>query len=252
LVTVTVTAPALPVGLLAVIVVLFTTAMLEAAVLPNLTVAPEAKLPPVIVTDVPPVVEPLFGDTLLIVGCVLVALALRLTVAVGFVAALLFTVNAPVLEPAAVGTNRTFSVAVCFGFRINGKAAPDNEYPVPLIDAELMVNAAVPVEVIVTGRDAFKPNATLPKFRAVELIVHCATAGVAGEPVPAENDAICMTHGPEEVNVAVALLLPAAVVTLSSTMPPSGEVMPRDVYPLPGAAVSVATVFAPMTNSLAR
>jgi hypothetical protein len=67
-VTVTVTAPVLPAGVVAVMVVLFTTATLVAAVLPNVTVAPAAKLVPVIVTAVPPVVGPLFGDTPVTVG----------------------------------------------------------------------------------------------------------------------------------------------------------------------------------------
>ena len=69
LVTVTVTAPALPAGLVAVIVVLLTTTTFVAAVLPNVTAAPAAKFVPVIVTAVPPEVDPLFGDTLLTVGC---------------------------------------------------------------------------------------------------------------------------------------------------------------------------------------
>jgi hypothetical protein len=67
-VTVTVTAPALPTGVVAVIVVVFTTVTLVAAVLPNVTVAPVTKFVPVIVTDVPPAVGPLFGLTLLTVG----------------------------------------------------------------------------------------------------------------------------------------------------------------------------------------
>jgi len=67
-VTVTVTAPALPAGVVAVIVVAFTTATLVAAALPNVTVAPVTKLVPVIVTAVPPAVDPLFGLTLLTVG----------------------------------------------------------------------------------------------------------------------------------------------------------------------------------------
>jgi hypothetical protein len=67
-VTVTETAPALPAGVVAVMVVLFTTTMLVAAVAPNVTVAPAAKLVPVIVTAVPPAVEPLFGDMLVTVG----------------------------------------------------------------------------------------------------------------------------------------------------------------------------------------
>jgi hypothetical protein len=68
LVTVTVTAPALPAGVVAVIVVPFTTTTLVAAVLPNVTVAPEAKFVPVIVTAVPPEDEPLIGLILLTVG----------------------------------------------------------------------------------------------------------------------------------------------------------------------------------------
>ena len=67
-VTVTVTAPALHAGVLAVMVVLFTTTTLVAAVPPNVTVAPAAKFVPVIVTAVPPDVDPLFGDMLLTVG----------------------------------------------------------------------------------------------------------------------------------------------------------------------------------------
>jgi hypothetical protein len=67
-VTATVTTPALPDGVVAVMVVLLTTTTLVAAVPPNVRVAPAAKLVPVIVTAVPPVVDPLFGDTLLTVG----------------------------------------------------------------------------------------------------------------------------------------------------------------------------------------
>ena len=67
-VTVTVTAPALPAGVVAVMVVPFTTTTLLAAVGPNVTVAPAAKFVPVIVTAVPPAVDPLLGETLLTVG----------------------------------------------------------------------------------------------------------------------------------------------------------------------------------------
>ena len=67
-VTVTVAAPTLPAGVVAVIVVPFTTTTLPADVPPSVTVAPAAKLVPVIVTGVPPSVDPLFGLTLLSVG----------------------------------------------------------------------------------------------------------------------------------------------------------------------------------------
>jgi hypothetical protein len=63
-VTVTVTAPGLPAGVVAVIDVLLTTTTFVAAIPPNVTVAPEAKLVPVIATAVPPVVGPMLGLTL--------------------------------------------------------------------------------------------------------------------------------------------------------------------------------------------
>jgi hypothetical protein len=67
-VTVTVAAPAVPAGVVAVMLVPLTTTTLVAAALPKVTVAPEAKLVPVMVTAVPPEVDPLFGDTLVTVG----------------------------------------------------------------------------------------------------------------------------------------------------------------------------------------
>jgi hypothetical protein len=67
-VTVTVTSPALPAGVVAVIDVLLTTTTFVAAVAPNFTVAPVAKFVPVIVTAVPPATTPLFGLTPLTVG----------------------------------------------------------------------------------------------------------------------------------------------------------------------------------------
>jgi hypothetical protein len=68
LVTVAVTAPALPAGVAAVISVPLTTTTLVAAAPPNFTVAPAAKFVPVIVTAVPPDNDPLLGLTLLTVG----------------------------------------------------------------------------------------------------------------------------------------------------------------------------------------
>ena len=60
-------APAAPAGVVAVMLVLSTTTFV-AAVPPKVTVAPVAKFVPVIVTAVPPAVEPLLGSTLLTVG----------------------------------------------------------------------------------------------------------------------------------------------------------------------------------------
>jgi hypothetical protein len=78
-VTVTVTAPALPAGVVAVIVALFTTTTLVAAVPPNVTVAPATKFVPVTVTAVPPPVDPAFGLTLLTVGAVGAALTVNVS-----------------------------------------------------------------------------------------------------------------------------------------------------------------------------
>lgn len=79
-----------------------------------------------------------------------VPVPLRLTGTVGLVDALLLTVSVPVAAPTAVGANFTLSVTVCFGFNVIGNVAPDTVKPVPLIVAELIVSADVPVEVTVT------------------------------------------------------------------------------------------------------
>ena len=47
---------------------LFVTVTFVAATEPNFTVAPVTKFVPVIVTAVPPIVEPVFGDTPVTVG----------------------------------------------------------------------------------------------------------------------------------------------------------------------------------------
>jgi hypothetical protein len=121
---------------------------------------------------------------------------------------------------------------------------------VVLFTTTTLVAAAVPN---VTAAPAAKfvppivtdvPPATGPLF-GLTLV----TVGSGPETFP--NATICITHGPAELNVAVALLLPAVVTTLSSAMSPSGDVMTRDVNPLPAALVVVATMFAPKIKSLA-
>ncbi len=67
-VTVTFTVPALSAGLVAVICVAELTVALPLLVAPKTTVAPEMNPVPVIVTDVPPAVDPVFGLTLETVG----------------------------------------------------------------------------------------------------------------------------------------------------------------------------------------
>ena len=67
-VTVTVTVPTAPAGDVAEMVVLFSTVTLVAALVPNVTMAPAAKLVPVMVTAVPPLVGPVLGPIPVTVG----------------------------------------------------------------------------------------------------------------------------------------------------------------------------------------
>ena len=67
-VTVTSTVPATPEGLVAVIWVALTTVTAVAALAPKLTAVAPVKSVPVIVTGVPPTVEPLVGETLVTAG----------------------------------------------------------------------------------------------------------------------------------------------------------------------------------------
>ena len=62
------TPPATWTGVVAVIEVLLTNLTLVAAVVPKVTVAPEAKFVPVMVTDVPPLTDPKLGETDVNVG----------------------------------------------------------------------------------------------------------------------------------------------------------------------------------------
>ena len=59
------------------------------------------------------------------------------------------------------------------GLRVSGKVAPEKLKPVPLMVAELMVTAAVPLEVRVTGRVEEEPSVTLLKIRLAVLSDSC-------------------------------------------------------------------------------
>src|SRR5262249_17872269 len=111
--------------------------------------------------------------------------------------------------------------------------------------------AAAPANVTVAPLAKFVPVIVTAVPPAVGPLLGDTLLTVGTGPETAENVTICMIHGPAAVNVAVALLLPAVVTTLSSAIPPLGDVTTRDVNPLPAAPVSVATMFAPKINSLA-
>jgi hypothetical protein len=121
----------------------------------------------------------------LIINCGLVAalpVPLRLTTAVLLVDELLSIVNCPDASPVAVGSNCTFRVTDCLGFKVTGNVAPDILNPFPLSVPELIVTGAVPVEVRVTGcfDDVF--TVTLANVKFAVLSVNCGL--VTGKPVP--------------------------------------------------------------------
>jgi hypothetical protein len=107
---------------------------------------------------------------------------LRLTTAVLLVDESLWIVSCPETAPAVAGSNCTFRVTGCPGFRVTGKVAPDTVKPVPVNVAELMVTGAVPVEVSVTGCVDATFSVTSPNIRLTALSVNCGL--VAAVPVP--------------------------------------------------------------------
>ena len=164
-----------------------------------------------IVTEVPPATGPLFGFILVTVGGVTYVYPLaRLPLAPPVLVTV--TDTAPALPAGVVAVMLVLLTTTTFVADAlpNVTVAPVAKF-VPVIVTDVPP-AVVPV-----------PGLTL------------LTVGTG--PLTAENVAICITHGPDPVSVAVALLLPAAVTILSSAMSPFGAVMIRDVNPVPAAAV---------------
>jgi hypothetical protein len=160
--------------------VLLTTTTLVAAADPNVTVAPDTKFVPVMVTAVPPVVEPLFGLTLLTVGGAAYENALaRLPLCpLEFVTV---TVTAPA-APAGV-----VAVMVVLLTTTTLVAAADPNVTV--------APAAKSIPVIVTA----VPPATGPALGLTPVTKGTVLA------VAERNVTTCMTHGPEAVRGAQEL-----------------------------------------------
>jgi hypothetical protein len=81
------------------------------------------------------------------------------------------------------------------------------------------VAAALP-NVTVAPAAKFVPAIVTAVPPAVEPVFGDTLATVGVGPDTAENVTICITQGPEALNVAAALLLPAVVTTLSSAISP--------------------------------
>jgi hypothetical protein len=168
LVTVTVTAPALPAGVVAVIVVLFTTATFVAAVLPNVTAAPATKFVPVIVTAVPPAVDPLLGLTLLTVGtgpetAANVAICITqgpepLSVAVALLLPAVVTIMSSARSLSGVVMIRAVNPLPAAPVVVATRSAPKiNSFALVVVAAPLFAAVLLPLAPAVTSR-AFTPR----------------------------------------------------------------------------------------------
>jgi hypothetical protein len=140
---------------------------------------------------------------------------------------LLVTVIWPVAAPVAVGSNTILSVAVWLGFKVNGKVNPEMEKPVPLTVAELMVNAAVPVDdrISVCVAGVLMTTSPKPTLAALTLSV--------GTPAPS-------------CSVNVLVMLPALAVKVTAMEELTGDtvaVNPAVVDPA-GTVTEAGTVTA--------
>ena len=82
---------------------------------------------------------------------------------------LLATVSSPVTDPVATGANLMVSGAVAPGFSTIGNVPATMEKPVPVVDPDDIVTAAVPVDDSVTVPVAESPTVTEPRFKLAGL-----------------------------------------------------------------------------------
>jgi hypothetical protein len=94
---------------------------------------------------------------------------LRLITAVGFDEELLVIDSWPESEPAAEGSNCTFTIAVLPGLIVTGNDSPEIEKPVPVAEAALIVTGAVPEEVRVSDLVATVLIESLPNAMLLAL-----------------------------------------------------------------------------------
>jgi hypothetical protein len=150
---------------------------------------------------------------------------LNAMVAVVPVDELLVNVSEPDAAPAAVGSNCTVSVAVCLGFSVNGKLAPETENPVPLTASALIVTAAVPVDdrvsVCVVAEFALTlPNETVealtPSVGTLDPI--CSAKVFVLLPALAVSVTLCEVLTELTVAVNPALVCPAGILMEAGTV----------------------------------
>lgn len=88
-------------------------------------------------------------------------------------------VTFPATEPLTVGAKVTGNARVWPGDKVFGKVTEPREKPVPLTERELIVAAAVPVDVKVSVDADAIPFTTLPNARLAALTVRVGVAAAA-------------------------------------------------------------------------
>ena len=141
------------------------------------------------------------------------------------------------------------TTVACPGFNVAGKLPPETENPVPVIDAELMVTATLPLEVIVTDFDTAVPTATLPNDSEVALRLKAAVAALSCSetdrellPLVAVNVTDCAPVTEAAFAVNAALVAPAATVTEPGTVTALPLLARETLRPPVGAAPDKLTV----------
>jgi hypothetical protein len=172
---------------------------------------------------------------------------------------LLARISCPVAVPEVNGSNCKLRVAVWPGFSVIGNPPPEVEKPVPDSAAPVTVTAEFPVDVNVTDCvvavfTATFPNARLPvlKVSAGACAPSCKAKLAGGPNALAVNITVCEVLTGETVALKLALVAPAATVTVPGTA--TAELLlarPTVIPPLAGEALSATaqlSVAAPATE----
>jgi hypothetical protein len=162
-----------------------------------------------------------------------------------------------------VGSNCTFRVTACVGFRAIGNVAPEIVKPVPLSVAEAIVTGSVPVEVKVTGSVDAVFTVTLPNATPAGLTVNVGTAALSCRaklletlPTLAVSVTACAVETDATVAVKPPLLVLAGTTTVAGTVTAALLLAKATLKPpLPAAALNVtvhASVPAPANDALVQ
>lgn len=161
----------------------------------------------------------------------------------------LVSVSCPVTLPATKGLNWTFTLAVSPGFKVRGKVAPDATNPVPVNVAAFTVTDDVPVEDRVSVSVAVALTSTLPKSMLDALTVrmdaaacNCRVKLWARLPALAIKRTFCAVGTAVTFALKLALVAPAAMVTVAGTVTEASLLLRATVNPPSPAGEPRATV----------